>query len=195
MAHKYPCWQWLACFFGIAALGMTLDLVTKDYISGKLADEHRVDSVIVQKEIIPQWFSLLSNSPLNKGALFSLGNKFGIQANTFFITVSCLAILGILTWSLWPNIKRPAIYTVTLALILAGAIGNCTDRIVYGGVRDWIWVYYRRGEGDMPFNWPVFNIADCFLVGGAILLILHGLIWPAPVKEANNSITPVPAKA
>jgi len=100
-----------------------------------------------------------------------------------FIAISSVAILGIFVWAFWPNIKRPSIYTWTLGLVLAGAIGNCFDRIVYGGVRDWIWVYCHRGPDDYPFNWPVFNLADCFLVGGATLLILHGLLFPAPKEE------------
>jgi len=184
---KLPSGRWLASFLAIVAFGFMLDLLTKNYISGKLADEQRLDTAIVQNEIIPNWFSLLTNSPLNKGALFSLGNNFGIKANTFFITISSLAIIGIFGWALMPNIKKPAIYTITLGFILSGALGNCYDRIVYGGVRDWIWVYYRRGPNHYPFNWPVFNIADCFLIGGAILLILHGLLWPV---KTNSPIPP-----
>lgn len=183
MRYKPPCLRWLLCFYGIVVFGFFLDIYTKDIISGKFADEQRVDAVVIMREIIPNWFSLLSNSPLNKGALFSLGNKFGIGANTFFIIISTVAILGIIVWSLWPHVKRSSIYTITLGFILAGAMGNCFDRIVYGGVRDWIYVYYKRGDGDVPFSWPVFNFADCFLVGGAILLVLHGLFWPTTAQE------------
>lgn len=195
MSNKYPSSRWLLCFFSIVVLGVTLDLLTKDAFSGKLLDEQRIPGAIIQSEVIPNWFSLLTNSPLNQGALFSLGNNFGIKANTFFIVISCLAILGILAWAFWPNLKRPAIYTFTLGFVLAGAIGNCFDRIVYGGVRDWIWVYYRRGPDDYPFNWPVFNLADCFLVGGAILLIIHGIFWPASVQEKVAVTSAEPAKS
>ena len=184
---KWPSARWLVCFFAIVAFGVALDLLTKDYISGKLPDEQRNNASTKQMDIIPNWFSLLTNTPVNKGALFSLGNKFVIQANTFFLTVSSLAILGITCWAFWPNVKRSAIYTVTLGFILAGAIGNFHDRLIYGGVRDWIWVYYRRADNDYPFNWPVFNIADCFLVGGAILLVLHGLFWPVKPNSSPPS--------
>ncbi len=195
MPNKYPSWRWLLCFFSIVVLGVALDLLTKDAVSGKLTEEQRAIAGTVQKEIIPHWFSFLTNSPLNQGALFSLGNNFGIKANTFFIAICCVAVLGILAWALWPNLKRPAIYTITLGFVLAGAIGNCFDRIVYGGVRDWIWVYYERAKGDMPFNWPVFNLADCFLVGGAILLILHGIFFPAPTQEKVAVAPTEPAKS
>ena len=195
MPYKYPSSRWLLCFFSIVVLGVALDLLSKDVFSGKLNDEQRSQTPTIQKEIIPNWFSLLTNSPLNQGALFSLGNNFGIKANTFFIVISCLAILGILAWAFWPGLRRPAIYTVTLGFVLAGAIGNCFDRIVYGGVRDWIWVYYRRGPDDYPFNWPVFNLADCFLVGGATLLILHGIFYPVHKQEKEAVASIEPAKS
>lgn len=195
MFKKIPCGRWLLCFFSIVVIGVALDLLTKDAISGKLTEEQRATAHVIQKDIIPHWFSFLTNSPVNQGALFSLGNNFGIKANTFFIVICCVAVLGILVWAFWPNVKRPAIYTMTLGFVLAGAIGNCFDRIVYGGVRDWIWVYYERGERDFPFNWPVFNLADCFLVGGAILLILHGIFFPAPTQEKVAVVPPAPAKS
>jgi len=195
MPNKYPSWRWLVCFFSIVVLGVALDLLSKDAISGTLPSDQRVRAAFKQNDIIPNWFSLLTNYTLNQGALFSLGNDFGIKANTFFITICCLAVLGILAWAFWPHLKRPTIYTITLGFVLAGAIGNCFDRIVYGGVRDWIWVYYRRGPDDYPFNWPVFNLADCFLVGGAILLILHGIFFPAPTQEKVAVASTEPAKS
>jgi signal peptidase II len=49
-----------------------------------------------------------------------------------------------------------------IALIMAGALGNLIDRIRLGYVIDYINVLF--------INFPVFNIADCFVVMGAILL-------------------------
>jgi lipoprotein signal peptidase len=174
--------QGLIFFFALAVACLALDLVTKNAIAGTLPDEARLDHAIRRQVVIPQCFSLLYHSPLNKGALFSLGNQFGIQANTFFLCVSCAAVVGILTWALWPRLKRTGFQTFTLAVVLGGALGNLHDRWVYGGVRDWIWVYYERAPGDFPFNWPVFNLADCFLIGGACLLVIHGLFIPEPKK-------------
>lgn len=186
-----PTRGWLIAFFLIAMLGAAADILTKDYISGKLNDEERAQARVHSREVIPKFFSLLTNSPLNKGALFSLGNNFGVTSNSILIVISSLAILGIIGWAIWPHSHRSLVYLVTLSLILAGAFGNCYDRLIYGGVRDWIWVYYQRGEGDYPFNWPVFNLADCYLVGGAILLVLHGLFFPVKPPVPSRQTAPV----
>lgn len=195
MRYRLPSARWLLYFFSIAAIAFVLDLVTKNIVSGTFSDEKRVPAAVIQREIIPQWFSLVSNTPLNKGALFSLGNKFGMGANAFFIAISCLAIAGIVIWAFWPNAKKPTIWTFLMGLILAGAMGNCLDRIMYGGVRDWIYVYYQNAAGDKTFDWPVFNLADCFLVGGAILLFIHEIFWPASVKEKELPTSALPAKS
>ena len=54
---------------------------------------------------------------------------------------------------------------IGLTLIIAGAVGNLFDRLVFGYVIDFI---------DLVF-WPVFNIADSAIVAGACLLI--GAFW------------------
>ena len=57
----------------------------------------------------------------------------------------------------------------TFALIIGGTIGNFIDRLSFNGVIDFIGVYL----GDYPF--PIFNLADSFLVAGMIMLIFYFL--------------------
>src|SRR5262249_39846060 len=79
---------------------------------------------------------------------------------------SLLAAVGI---SLWALLKRPTDrwLCVALGLILGGTVGNLFDRIVFGGVRDFLYFYW--------FEFPVFNVADSCLVVGASLLFLRAL--------------------
>jgi len=53
-----------------------------------------------------------------------------------------------------------------LSLILGGAIGNLYDRIAYGYVVDFIDVYYQS------WHWPVFNIADCAISVGVVMMLI-----------------------
>src|SRR5215211_2661257 len=81
--------------------------------------------------------SVLNSPPRLHGALWSLGGEFKTDANKFFAVVSFLAAAGI---SLWALRKKPddRWLTVSLGLILGGTLGNLFDRIVFGGVRDFL---------------------------------------------------------
>jgi signal peptidase II len=86
------------------------------------------------------------------------GAAFGILKNQvpFFIFTSSIAIILIIV-----SLKRnKRIYNISLSLILAGALGNLTDRLFLGYVVDFI---------DFRI-WPVFNLADSAITIGAILL-------------------------
>lgn len=86
------------------------------------------------------------------------GAAFGILKNQtpLFILTSIFAIVLIFS-NLRDNKKY---YTLSLSLILAGALGNLIDRIFLGYVIDFL---------DFRI-WPVFNIADSAITIGAILL-------------------------
>jgi signal peptidase II len=59
---------------------------------------------------------------------------------------------------------------------LAGTLGNLYDRLVFGGVRDFLHFYW--------FQWPVFNVADCCLVCGAGLLLIQAFCMHQPAGDA-----------
>ncbi len=127
------------------------------------------------------------NSPVepqvNHGALFSLGGEFKTNANRFFTIVSALAALGIIAWSFKLSTRTDKWLCIALGLILGGTIGNLFDRIVFGGVRDFLYFYL--------IDWPIFNVADCCLVCGAILLLLLSLF--SNTKPTDAKPTPVTA--
>lgn len=56
------------------------------------------------------------------------------------------------------------VYACSLSLVLGGAIGNLMDRMRYGYVIDFIQWHYH------DYYWPVFNLADCAIVIGSVLL-------------------------
>jgi signal peptidase II len=56
-----------------------------------------------------------------------------------------------------------------VALLLGGATGNVTDRILHGGVTDFLEVWLGS------YRWPAFNVADSAITIGAILLIVDVL--------------------
>jgi signal peptidase II len=94
----------------------------------------------------------------NTGAAFSLGVSFG----TFFLLLAAVVSAGIIMYN--RRIPTPEVWLrVGLGMILGGAIGNALDRAVAGSVTDFI---------DLRW-WPVFNLADSFIVAGAVISALR----------------------
>ena len=72
--------------------------------------------------------------------------------------------------------------TVALALIMAGALGNCYDRLALGHVRDFVHLHVDA----IGFDCAIFNFADNMLVVGAVVLVLLAL-RPEPRPEVERS--------
>src|SRR6266436_5325167 len=125
--------------------------------------------------VVPDFFHLVSIT--NTGAAFgSFKNN-----NNFFIAISCVALLFALvlllgrhkpdatqTRSLWltPNFLRD----LSLALLLAGVLGNLTDRLLYGHVIDFLLF-----DLHVPFArpWPAFNVADSCISIAVVFFVVH----------------------
>jgi lipoprotein signal peptidase len=116
---------------------------------------------------------------VNHGALFGMGGEHKGRANGFFALVSLGAAIAILVWGMRRTTAQEKWLMAALGLILAGTVGNLYDRLVFNGVRDFLHFYY--------FEWPVFNLADCFLVVGAGLLLIQAIVV-APHHEHHSHI-------
>jgi signal peptidase II len=101
----------------------------------------------------------------NTGAAFgSFKNN-----NGFFIAVSCLALLFVL--SLLVRRRPHDVWRdVSLALLLAGILGNLTDRLLYGHVIDFLLVDLHV---PLAHPWPAFNVADSCICVAVICFIIH----------------------
>ena len=129
-----------------------LDMVSKYIVSRLLIVNESV-------MIIKNFFNI--TYVRNTGAAFSI-----FSGNTFLVMiVSFIIIIGIILY-ISKNKPSNKIEKISYSLILGGAIGNFIDRIIYGYVRDFI-------EIDI-FGWdyPIFNLADVFVVVGVILLVI-----------------------
>jgi signal peptidase II len=101
----------------------------------------------------------------NTGAAFGfLGSASGWQ-NIFFIVVASVACIVIL-WMTWRLAANDLVLGAGLMLVLGGAAGNLTDRLLHGYVIDFVDVHYRA------WHWPAFNVADSAITVGAVLLII-----------------------
>jgi signal peptidase II len=104
----------------------------------------------------------------NTGAAFGFLSSASGWQNIFFIVVASLACIVIL-WMTWRLTANDLMLGTGLMLVLGGAAGNLTDRLLHGYVIDFVDVYYRA------WHWPAFNVADSAITIGAVLLALDAL--------------------
>ena len=132
-------------WYGLAAGVLALDQATKAIAMRTLTEGFPVD-------VLPFLSWTLT---YNTGAAFSLFEGLGGVIAVVAAGVSVYLIIEI--WRLREGWLEGAAY----GLILAGALGNLTDRLRHGQVVDFVHVHYDW------FNFPVFNVADSAITVGA----------------------------
>lgn len=141
----------------ISAVGMfVLDRITKAYVVGEFA-------LAESRTFIP--------GILDFTYVHNLGGAWGLLSGHTWLLVSLTVIVMIICLSLLISKgKSNKMLFWAISLVLSGGLGNLIDRIFNGGVViDFLHLHF------MP-DFPVFNIADCAVVIGALLLILDLVI-------------------
>ena len=99
----------------------------------------------------------------NPGAAFSfLAQGAGWQR--WLLTIMGISASVFIVFLLHRN-KENKPLSLSLSLILGGAIGNVLDRLMYGAVVDFIDLHYGN------WHWPAFNLADSAISLGAVFII------------------------
>ena len=142
----------VALLFGVAAAVFAADVITKIIVVATLTPGRQV-------QVIGTLLTL--DLVRNSGAAFS----FGPGMTILFTLIAVGVIIFIVRTS---RQLRSLAWAVTLGLLLGGAAGNLTDRLLRspgvfrGEVVDWV---------QLP-HWPVFNVADSCIVCGGILAVV-----------------------
>ena len=157
-------WRKYILFFAIIIFVLIIDLVTKSIFDLKIYD-------------FIKGFISIDGFAHNTGAAFSLFSN----ATVFLLVLSIICLIAYLLFEyLTMDNKRGFTYYIATALMVAGTIGNMVDRVAFGYVRDFIKLEF--------IDFPIFNIADCALTVGVILLAIW-LLFLQPKedkKDANN---------
>lgn len=168
----------------VVTVSLAADLVTKEAIFSRLGMPGEGRRIV----FVPGVFELETN--LNEGALFGMGQGL----SWLFAIVSVAALVGILAMLARPAARDSGWLLVALALICGGILGNLYDRLGVPGlvwhappervgqpvyaVRDWIHVTVPG-----VIDWPIFNLADSWLVIGAGMLVLASFRTPPAAEQ------------
>ena len=148
--------RWLR--FGLlGVIVIVLDQISKAIIRAELDPRESIE--------VFSWFSI--SRVANEGIAFGLFP--GRQAAVAILTVIALSAIAIALASL---VARNATVAAGAGLLVGGSLGNLIDRLAHGAVTDFI---------DLA-RWPAFNLADCAITIGAVLIVV-GLMADGEEEE------------
>lgn len=96
----------------------------------------------------------------NTGAAFSI-----LEGQMWFFYIITVIVVGFLLYYMYTEAKDDKVLGVLLAFILAGALGNFIDRLLFQYVIDMIKLEF--------IDFAIFNVADSYLTVGVILLFMY----------------------
>ena len=145
----------------IAVLAIVADQITKYIVVANIEYKGSVP-------FIPGFMSFFHTR--NTGAAFSM---FSDQRWVFM--VFSFISMGLIIYMLIREYKRHRLLNVALAMVLGGGIGNMIDRIRFGYVVDFFKTEFM--------DFAVFNVADCFITVGAVLLGVYVIFFEPKVEK------------
>ena len=126
--------------------------------------------------VLPGFFNLVHVR--NTGIAFSLFADSAPWIRNLVLPAVSVAAIIIVFAMMRDSARMPVTSRTALALVLAGAVGNLSERLLHGYVTDFLDFYAG------PYHWPAFNVADSAITIGAVLLILDSLLGRHAVQEA-----------
>ena len=145
-----------------------------DVISKRWVVTHLEASPAVQ--VIPGWFNLVYVE--NTGAAFGSFK----DSNTMFIAISAITLAGLLFFQ-WRGAFRDRCSKIGVSLLMAGILGNLTDRFLYKHVIDFL-------DFDLHVRfanpWPSFNVADSCICVAVILFVASSFLEEKEAAKAKR---------
>ena len=139
--------------FIIAGFLILLDQLSKNFIVNHFA-------LGESKEVMVNFFSISSHR--NRGAAWGI-----LQDSRLFFIIVTIIFIAILTYYLFKQKNTLSTFDKgTFALIYGGAIGNFIDRLTRHEVVDFL------DFKIFGYDFPIFNLADCFICVGVLFLLL-----------------------
>lgn len=142
----------------VVVVGVALDQIAKQLAEAFLRGQGLVT-------VVEGFFEL--RYARNPGAFFSLGADLAPSVRRIFFIAASAAASALIVRLYAKAEPGQRLFRGSLALLLAGALGNLVDRVLWGEVIDFVHLYWRG-----VFDWATFNVADTYIVGGLALLVV-----------------------
>jgi signal peptidase II len=157
-------WLWLTLAI------VLLDRATKAWFEMQTTEGWR-------HELVHHFLYLVRAS--NPGIAFSFFADSTSHWTRIILIAGSIVVICFLAWFLVAGSGGTTRTAAGLALLLGGATGNVTDRILHGAVTDFFEVWFGT------YHYPAFNVADSAITIGVLLLILDVLFGPKPTTPKS----------
>jgi signal peptidase II len=148
-------------------LWLTLTVVLVDRASKAWFESRTLEGW--HHELIPNFIYLVHSR--NPGIAFGVFADSPSATTRILLILGSAAVIAALAWLFVAGHSGGWLTAAGLALLLGGATGNVTDRIVHGAVTDFFEVWLGS------YRWPAFNVADSAITIGAALIIIDVLFF------------------
>jgi len=145
--------------FVLSLIAFVIDRVSKNEILS-IFEEDNLERIFVNPFLD---IFLVFNTGISYGLL---GGESSFQ-KWLLIIVSVLIVAFLL---IWMKDSTSRLVNISISFITGGALGNILDRVLYGGVIDFISLHAYG------YYWYIFNIADVFIIFGVILFLIKILM-------------------
>ena len=162
-------WLWLTLAV------VVLDRATKAWFDTQTTESWR-------HELVHHFVYLVHST--NPGIAFGVLSDSASAGTRMLLIAGSIVVISVLAWLLVASHGGGPLTAAGLALLLGGATGNLTDRIIHGAVTDFFEVWLPFFPWRIFNPWPAFNIADSAITIGAILILLD-VIFP-PQKSPKH---------
>ncbi len=143
----------------LSLITLFIDRISKNEILS-IFEENNLEKIFINPFLD---LFLVFNTGISYGLL---GGESSFQ-KWLLIIVSVLIVAFLL---IWMKDSTSRLVNISISFITGGALGNILDRILYGGVIDFISLHAYG------YYWYIFNIADVFIVFGVILFLIKILM-------------------
>ena len=153
--------MYLALYGALTVFAVLLDFATKKAVAGNMALYQSIP-------VIPGVFNITY--------VKNTGASFGMMAGArwFFVAITVLLIAAVICYAV-KNRITDRLFLISASFVVGGGIGNLIDRIATGAVVDFF--------DFCLINFAIFNVADCFVVVGVILMAIYYIKEEKTKKE------------
>ncbi len=175
----------------LIGLGLIIDFIILDQISKWLVLEHFFKPRLQGESLgFFDWITSPYRLPpisveimpsFNLTMVWNQGISFGLfqSGNPWPLIIMASAI--VIVFSVWLYRSTSWLETISLSMVIGGAIGNIIDRLHFKAVADFL-DFYIGG-----WHYPAFNVADSCISVGIVMLVTYNLFFNRETNEAKAS--------